>query len=146
VIPLVRRTSEAIVQWLQPAYGGDRESGPGQGLALDPDLDAIEALAAERESLWRRVAGADFLTPDEKREAVGYGRSPLPGGERRDAIPSPLRGGVGVGVDGPERSRSRGTSGIDEARDASELRSTPTTPTPLALRASRPSPQGGGET
>ena len=146
VIPLVRRTSEAIVQWLQPAYGGDRVSGPGQGLAFDPDLDAIEALAAERESLWRRVAGADFLTADEKREAVGYGRSPLPGGERRDAIPSPMRGGVGVGVDGPERSRSRGTSGIDEARDASELRSTPTTPTPLALRASRPSPQGGGET
>ena len=74
VIPLVRRTSEAIVQWLQPAYGGDRGSGPGQGLAFDPDLDAIEALAAERESLWRRVAGADFLTADEKREAVGYGR------------------------------------------------------------------------
>ena len=71
--------------------------GPGQGLAFDPDLDAIEALAAERESLWRRVAAADFLTADEKREAVGYGRSPLPGGERRDAIPSPLRGGVGGG-------------------------------------------------
>ena len=74
------------------------------GLAFDPDLDAIEALAAERESLWRRVAGADFLTADEKREAVGYGRSPLPGGERRS---NPL-GGEGVGVDGPERSRSRG--------------------------------------
>ena len=88
VIPLVRRTSEAIVQWLQPAYGGDRGPGPGLGLAFDPDLDAIEALAAERESLWRRVAAADFLTADEKREAVGYGRSPLPGGER-----SPRSGG-----------------------------------------------------
>src|SRR3954447_21451496 len=65
VIPLVRRTAEAIVQWLQPAYGGGLGSGPGQGLAFDPDLDAIEALAAERESLWRRVAGADFLTADE---------------------------------------------------------------------------------
>jgi phage portal protein BeeE len=74
VIPLVRRTAEAIVQWLEPAYGGGRASGPGQGLALDPDLDAIEALAAERESLWRRLAAADFLTAEEKREAVGYGR------------------------------------------------------------------------
>ena len=48
VIPLVRRTAEAIVQWLQPAYGGDRDRS-GAGLAFDPDLDAIEALAAERE-------------------------------------------------------------------------------------------------
>ena len=43
-------------------------------LRLEPDLDAIEALASERESLWRRVAGADFLSEDEKRVAVGYGR------------------------------------------------------------------------
>jgi phage portal protein BeeE len=39
-----------------------------------PDLDAIEALAGERESLWRRVGEASFLSEDEKREAVGYGR------------------------------------------------------------------------
>jgi HK97 family phage portal protein len=47
VIPLVRRTAEALAQWLAPAYG--------EALALTPDLDAIEALA-------------------EEREAVGYGR------------------------------------------------------------------------
>jgi HK97 family phage portal protein len=73
VIPLVRRTSEAIAQWLAPAYA-DPGSAPGQVLALEPDLDAIEALSAERESLWRRVSAAEFLTADEKREAVGYGR------------------------------------------------------------------------
>ncbi|GJD96500.1 phage portal protein [Methylobacterium iners] len=64
VIPLVRRTAEALAQWLEPALGPAR---------LEPDLDAIEALAPERESLWRRVQGADFLSKDEKREAVGYG-------------------------------------------------------------------------
>jgi HK97 family phage portal protein len=64
VIPLVRRTAEALAQWLEPALGPAR---------LEPDLDAIEALAPERESLWRRVQGADFLTEGEKREAVGYG-------------------------------------------------------------------------
>jgi HK97 family phage portal protein len=66
VIPLARRTAEALAHWLGPAYGAT--------LVLEPDLDAIEALADERESLWRRVSAAPFLTDDEKREAVGYGR------------------------------------------------------------------------
>lgn len=66
IIPLVRRTAEALSHWLSPAYG--------ETLALTPDLDAIEALAEERESLWRRVSAATFLSDDEKREAVGYGR------------------------------------------------------------------------
>lgn len=68
VIPLVKRTAEALAQWLAPAFG--------ETLHLEPDLDAIEALADERESLWRRVSAATFLTDDEKREAVGYGRAP----------------------------------------------------------------------
>jgi phage portal protein BeeE len=45
-------------------------------LRLGHDIDAIEALTAEREALWRRVNEADFLTPDEKRQAVGYGVGP----------------------------------------------------------------------
>jgi HK97 family phage portal protein len=65
VIPLARRTGEALGHWLAPAFGG--------ALRLEPDLDAVEALALERESLWRRVGAADFLTVEEKREAVGYG-------------------------------------------------------------------------
>lgn len=65
VIPLVKRTMEAFAQWLSPGFG--------ERLQLEPDLDAIEALADERESLWRRVSAASFLTDEEKREAVGYG-------------------------------------------------------------------------
>jgi HK97 family phage portal protein len=68
VIPLVKRTAEALAHWLAPAYG--------EALQLEPDLDAIEALADERESLWRRVSAAAFLSEDEKREAVGYGHAP----------------------------------------------------------------------
>jgi HK97 family phage portal protein len=67
VIPLVKRTAESLSHWLAPAYG--------ETLRLEPDLDAIEALAEERESLWRRVSAAAFLSDDEKREAVGYGRA-----------------------------------------------------------------------
>jgi HK97 family phage portal protein len=66
LIPLVRRTAQSLAQWLGPAFGDD--------LMLEPDLDAVEALADERESLWRRVSAAGFLDDDEKREAVGYGR------------------------------------------------------------------------
>jgi HK97 family phage portal protein len=64
VIPLVKRTAEAVAPWLS-AHGD---------VSFEPDLDAIEALSAERESLWRRVGAADFLSEDEKREAVGYGK------------------------------------------------------------------------
>ncbi|GJD58117.1 hypothetical protein IFDJLNFL_4032 [Methylobacterium dankookense] len=60
----MRRTAESLAHWLAPAFGAVR---------LEPDLDRIEALAAERESLWRRVQEADFLSEAEKREAVGYG-------------------------------------------------------------------------
>ncbi|MBS7539372.1 phage portal protein [Ancylobacter lacus] len=65
-LPMARRIGEALAGWLAPAWGGGR-------LQLVPDLDAVEALAPERESLWRRVTEADFLTADEKRQAVGYG-------------------------------------------------------------------------
>ncbi len=63
VVPLVRRTADALAAWLEPAFGPAR---------LEPDLDAVEALALERESLWRRVGAAAFLSVGEKREAVGY--------------------------------------------------------------------------
>jgi HK97 family phage portal protein len=63
LIPLAARTAQALAAWLEPAFGP---------VDLEPDLDRIEALASERESLWRRVQAADFLSRPEKREAVGY--------------------------------------------------------------------------
>ena len=65
VLPLVNRTAKALSMWLSPAFGAP--------LDLRPDLDAIEALSPEREALWSRVDKATFLTPNEKRAAVGYG-------------------------------------------------------------------------
>jgi HK97 family phage portal protein len=65
VLPLAGRIAGALGTWLAPAWGG--------ALRLACDADAVEALSVERESLWRRVNDADFLTPDEKRQAVGYG-------------------------------------------------------------------------
>ncbi len=67
VIPLVSRTQKSFGAWIAPAWGG---------LRLDYNVDRIEALASERESEWKRVDSASFLTSDEKREALGYGALP----------------------------------------------------------------------
>jgi HK97 family phage portal protein len=65
VLPLAAKMAAAFGGWLAPAWG--------EGLRLGLDPDQVEALSVEREALWRRVNEADFLTPDEKRQAVGYG-------------------------------------------------------------------------
>jgi hypothetical protein len=65
VLPLVARTARALAGWLGPAWD--------ERLSLRPDLDAVPALAPEREALWARVDKASFLTRAEKRQAVGYG-------------------------------------------------------------------------
>ncbi len=44
----------------------------GDGLRLDIDKDAIEALAEEQGRLWDRVKAADWLTVNEKRRLTGY--------------------------------------------------------------------------
>jgi phage portal protein BeeE len=36
------------------------------------DLDRVPALAADRAALWAQVAGADFLSADEKRQMLGF--------------------------------------------------------------------------
>ena len=65
VIPLVAKTAQALGNWLAVRYGQD--------LRLAFDLDAVPALASERDALWTRVEAASFLDEEEKRAAVGYG-------------------------------------------------------------------------
>ncbi len=72
VLPLVNRTSSALCNWLDESAGAE--------LSLKPDLNNIEALSGERDARWQRIAKADFLTTNEKREALGYG--PLEEGEQ----------------------------------------------------------------
>jgi len=64
IIPLARKMLAAIGEGLGPYFAG---------LQLDIDLDAIPALAEDRERLWAQVGAADFLTAEEKRAAVGLG-------------------------------------------------------------------------
>ena len=65
VLPMASRMAEAMTGFLCEG-----------GLRLAHDLDQVEALAADREALWARVGKAEFLTDDEKRQAVGYGAVP----------------------------------------------------------------------
>lgn len=68
VAPLAKRIAGAMGVFLSQHVGARIE--------LVPDFDGVEAMTDFRETLWRSVSAADFLTPDEKRKALGYG--PLP--------------------------------------------------------------------
>jgi HK97 family phage portal protein len=76
VLPLAARVLGALANWL--------EDFSGEKLELRPDADQVPALSAERDAQWARVAGAEFLTAEEKRRLLGL--PPLsPPGEARDA-------------------------------------------------------------
>jgi hypothetical protein len=64
VIPLLDRLSSALTTWLAPMFGYD--------LRLAHDLDEVPALAPRRRMKWQQIQAADFLTLNEKREALGY--------------------------------------------------------------------------
>ncbi|GAM98855.1 genetransfer agent portal protein [alpha proteobacterium U9-1i] len=63
--PLAMKAAASIQNWL-----GDRwpDAGPA---AITVDLEAVPALALEREALWARISGADFLDVAEKRRLAG---------------------------------------------------------------------------
>lgn len=64
VLPVANRLAETFTQWLGPIFGDD--------LKLVVNADGLDALATDRAATWARVNAADFLTEQEKREAVGY--------------------------------------------------------------------------
>mgnify|MGYP001605128104 CR=1 FL=1 len=63
VVPLAGKVAGKIGDWLA-GY-------TGEVLDLKPDLDQVAALASERDAQWSRVAGADFLSVEEKRALLG---------------------------------------------------------------------------
>jgi HK97 family phage portal protein len=63
VLPMASKVLSSISHWL---------SGfSGEVVELRPDMDQVSALSVERDAQWRRVAEADFLTPEEKRSMLG---------------------------------------------------------------------------
>ncbi len=68
VIPLLDRLSSALSTWLGPMFD--------EGVRLAHDLEEIPALAPRRRFKWQQIQAADFLTLDEKRQALGYAAVP----------------------------------------------------------------------
>lgn len=62
ILPLAGKILDALAEGLRPWF---------TELSLRVDIDQVSALSEDRERLWAQVAGADFLTVEEKREAVG---------------------------------------------------------------------------
>ncbi len=63
VLPMVAKTLAAVSGWLPAFYG--------ESFQIKVDEDNVPALAEEREALWRRIAGAGFLSDAEKRQLLG---------------------------------------------------------------------------
>jgi HK97 family phage portal protein len=72
VLPLATRIGSSLMHWFAPSFG--------EGIRLVVDIDNVPALAKDRAALWEQVGKAQFLTINERREAVGF--SPVEGGER----------------------------------------------------------------
>lgn len=72
VLPLVKKTAAALSAWLGPQMGG---------VVLECDTDDVDALSAERDARWARIARADFLSAEEKRNLLGLPHSGALGAE-----------------------------------------------------------------
>jgi HK97 family phage portal protein len=62
VIPLVEKTTQGLSNWLAPRFDGAR---------IIADLETLPALTPERDALWARLEGAQFLERSEKRRLAG---------------------------------------------------------------------------
>lgn len=63
ILPLVNDTLDYLNQWLLRPLATD--------LFLNCNTESVGALAQKREAVWERVQNADFMTINEKRQAVG---------------------------------------------------------------------------
>lgn len=68
IIPQSKVVAFYLTNWLLAAFD------PTGMLYLEPDINAIEALEPMRSDKFTQVGGAGFLTINEKRELLGYGR------------------------------------------------------------------------
>ncbi|NNM76659.1 phage portal protein [Sphingomonas sp. ID1715] len=62
VLPVAAKIFGALVQGLSPWW---------PGVTIGVDVDRVPELSEDRERLWSMVAGADWLSAEEKRAAVG---------------------------------------------------------------------------
>ncbi len=71
LIPLLDRIADSLTLWLSALFKED--------IIIDFDRDSISALTEKRENLWSKIATANFMTINEKRNMVGL--PPIVGGD-----------------------------------------------------------------
>ncbi len=71
LIPLLDKLSDALSNWFSYQYSEE--------IFIDFDRDNISALTEKRESLWTKIANANFMTINEKRSLAGL--KPISGGD-----------------------------------------------------------------
>ncbi len=64
-LPLAMKAARSIENWLGGRWSEHERA------TVDVDLDAVPALAVERDALWARLSAADFLSEVEKRRLAG---------------------------------------------------------------------------
>ncbi|MDR1365862.1 MAG: phage portal protein [Holosporales bacterium] len=61
------------------------DTGDRNNLVISYNEDEIYALSLKRDSVWKRISEAEFLTTNEKRQALGFG--PIDGGDSLGKMP-----------------------------------------------------------
>lgn len=64
VLPLAKKTAHDLGNWLAPAFGNE--------MNLLLNTEGVESFAADQDAKWTRLSQAEFLTADEKRQALGF--------------------------------------------------------------------------
>lgn len=71
VIPLGKFWCDHLNNWLLPSFFA---KGAESDIYFEVDENRVQALDPQRKDKWVQVQGADFLTINEKREKLGYGK------------------------------------------------------------------------
>ncbi|WP_262694465.1 phage portal protein [Kordiimonas aquimaris] len=81
IIPLAQDIAQELTNWLVPDFNGGTRAlqtsarrDDKQQLKLTLDLDDVPALSAKRAAKFDRIANAAFLSDEEKRTVLGFGK------------------------------------------------------------------------
>jgi HK97 family phage portal protein len=121
VLPAMDIFRDEFNRWLVPYYGAQ--------FWLDYDTEEVEALGPLRAARWNQVNTANFLTVNEKREAVGY--DAIPGGDviillqTNATLNEVVAGDAGTGQGNGQPNQVRvipanGNAGLPPSRDAND--------------------------
>jgi HK97 family phage portal protein len=64
IVPMLDHFLSEMSIWFEGYYGGS--------VSIRPDLDGVPALGLRRDAYWHKIASAEFLTHNDKRQLLGF--------------------------------------------------------------------------